>query len=279
MTEELRILRRAWPVLLTPLAVLVLARLMVPANRAGYQLINQDPKGFDQLWDSYLSTGANLYTTGFLCGQLVAMLFGGLLVLADRGPANPVRESILVVAAFGGVLLGLTNVLAARTLAPDPVYEHWARKELVPNDPKMDLDVLHQPGVWHAIMAGLVAYPLWALIGVGLAARFRRAFRVIAGLLLGAAIGAGLIVWAVTGHHVPGWAELPLEWVNLLCYAILLPLWPSASNFYLVTETARDSGIWFGVGMDLLALAYAVALLAAGRRAARNRAATPTPVR
>src|SRR5207253_2348460 len=113
-----------------------------------------------------------------------AVIFGGALVLADHRPSNPVRAAKLTVAALGGVLLGVADFAVASSVAPAQIEDHWSLAELYRSGQSFDPDLLHQPGMWWAILTGLLGFPIWAAVGVGATARFARTFQKVASIQL-----------------------------------------------------------------------------------------------
>jgi hypothetical protein len=110
-------------------------------------------------------------------GQLCAFLFGVLLgALAmdqlgagDRGARVRTWGRSLGLAGLGGAGLAVANLTVALTLGLPQVEAEVAEtidklgEFAFTNDP----DMLHRPLVVTVLVAGLVAFPLWALLGVG----------------------------------------------------------------------------------------------------------------
>jgi hypothetical protein len=289
LIDELRVLRHAWVAWLTPAAVVGLAFLMMPVNRWWYGYLNYDPQGFGELWDDYFSTGVNLYTSGFFAGQLVAMIFGGALVLADRRSADPVRAAKLTVAALGGGVLGLANLAVAAWLAPDQIAHHWSLGQLYATGEPFDPNLLHQPGVWRAILTGLLGFPIWATIGVGATARFAGRFRTVTAVLLTGAtlclpfgatiVGAlparfarvfgivvGVLLAVAITAGLAGWLPM-LVFAEIALVPVLVPPAVATSNVIVVDGVAGDPHPWSAIGVTSMALLYAVGINLIGRTA------------
>ncbi|SRR6266550_3767551 len=294
--DELQALRRARVLWLTPLAVAGLTLLLVPVNRSIYaDLFDYDPQNFTELWDDYFGTGVNLYTCGFFAGQAVAVIFGSALVLADPRPSSPVRVPKLTVAALGGVLLGMVAFAVASAVAPAQIENHWSLDQLYRSGQPFDPNLLHQPGLWRAILTGLVGFPIWAIIGVGATARFSRTLRgsmagLVAALVLwlpaGVSfgfgpfarftrvlrIGVGISVVVAVAAGLAGWIPI-LELAQFAALPVLLPPLVMTSNFIVVHVVADDPHPWSAIGVTLVASLYAVGINVVGRATWQQNAA------
>jgi hypothetical protein len=272
LAEEWRAVRRDRLVWCMPLAVVALALLMGPANgRYAERNAGFDPQGFEQQWDVYLVSGVQLYTSGFFAGQLVAALFGALLVLRDRRPDPPVRWAKLAAAMLGGVGLGVTTFAAAASVAG----RRAADSDLVPAlddyGVPFDLTILNHAAAWRAIAVGLVGFALWAIVGVGLAAFTGRWVVPVLSVPLGWLVGWGVVEWFALGDG--GDVYWGLWW--LLLAVVVVPILPATSNAYLVDLTI-DS-VAGAVGAVLVMALYATVSTVIGRYRWRPRPATHVP--
>jgi hypothetical protein len=271
LAEEWRVVRRDRLVWCMPLAVVGLALLMGPANsRYAERNAGFNPEGFEQQWDVYFVSGVQLYTSGFFAGQLVAALFGVLLVLRDRRPGPPVRWAKLAAAMLGGVGLGVTTFAAAASAAGRrptgsisvAVLEDYG----VPFDPA----ILNQPGAWRAIVVGLVGFPLWAVVGVGLAAFAGRWVVPVLSVQLGWLAGWGVVEWFGRGLGDVAWAGW---WLPLA--VVVVPILPATSNAYLVDMTIDN--VAGAVGAVLVMTLYATVSTVIGRYGWRPHPAPHVP--
>jgi hypothetical protein len=259
LIDEWRVLRRAWLVWVMPLSVAGFAVLLGPLNGGFYEtFVGSDAQGFDQQMEAYRVGGAQLYTSGFFAGQIVAMLFGALLVLRDSSPAAPVRPAKLAAAVLGGAVLGLIAVVAAAWVAAGRVDDRWfgllgGSGEVFESGP------LRYAGTWRAIVVGLVGFPVWALIGVGLAARFRWRVPVAAAVLLGPVVVIGATTWVNSDSASPLVLMMGLL-LSLVCLCVL----PATSNYAAVIYIALPGAVGWIVTVVVVLFMLGYATLALG---------------
>ncbi|MEH1130496.1 hypothetical protein [Micromonospora sp. CPCC 206061] len=165
----------SWWVLLSIPLVTALAVILLPLNDGYYELwVNYDPQGDAQQHEWQYTTRAFRYTSGVLCGQLVALLAGAALAVRHRAWA-------LAAAVPLGVLLAAVTFAVA-----------YARDGRGPLD-----DV----GIARLVAVELAAFPLFAAVGVGLGLLLARRWR-----LLPLALPAFAVLWAIGLMQDDRWA-------------------------------------------------------------------------
>ena len=189
LAAELRLIRsiRLW----LPAALLLAGAtaLLMPVNRAiGVGFYYGDAYS-DQDYAHMLALAApQMYTSGIFVGHLAAFLIGGLVVARDR----EYRRPKLVVAALAGVTLAVVQAsvalpYAAARLRADPLAQHTT-----------DPTLLGSAGIWRAILVSFLAYPLWAILGLGLGLIVRNRAGLV-GVTLAAPVVLVSVIFMVSG--------------------------------------------------------------------------------
>jgi hypothetical protein len=133
-----------------PLVALV-AIAVHPGNDNYYDsMVNYDPQGDEQLHEWQRTTLIFRYTTGLLLGQLLALLVGVVLARRHRMPVALVIAAPLAT-AMAAVVFGVGQWLGPHGTPMQISYEP-----------------LDDPVFVRMVVRELVAYPLYALAGVGL---------------------------------------------------------------------------------------------------------------
>jgi hypothetical protein len=163
----------AWTALATPLAVAV-----------GEYFAYYDPQSDPERLEYHRDLAAHVYTAGHWLGHLVAALAGAWLVTRAGG----YRPATIARAALAGGVLGVATGAVAIVAGLRPVRTHGYPS--VAPDPTMLTDA----AVRWCLLASLICFPLWALLGAALAGLVRH------GALLAAAAAvlcqpALLVVW------------------------------------------------------------------------------------
>lgn len=134
--------RASWWVLLSIPLVAALAAALVALNDGYYALwVNYDPQGDAQQHERQYTTRAFRYTSGVLCGQLVALLSGAVLALRHQARA------LAAAVPLGALLAAVTFAVT------------YTRDGNAP---------LADAGIARLLAVELAAFPLFAAIGVGL---------------------------------------------------------------------------------------------------------------
>jgi hypothetical protein len=210
------------------LAVAAASALLLPVNRAvGADLCYGDAC---TIRDRMTDAAPQMYTSGVFVGLFCAYLVGALVIARDRESGWP--ETVLAGFALGVVQAGVAVPYAAARLHADAV-------------PTM----LGSPSVWRMIAVSFLAYPLWALLGLGIG-------RIVRSRVL--------LLWA---SLVP---PLLLAWFGV-CMGKDGPFLVIAIPMYTVILLADDQAGPYAAAVLLCALGGIAALanLAAGRSAAR----------
>lgn len=234
-----------------PVVALLAVRLVGLNRDDAYSfLVNYDVQGADQGWDDFYTSTVWVFTSGFAAGQFVALLIGAMLVFADRANAYRRLPENLVTAVCCGVLMAAANLATVFAMSPPTVPSQLLLHDMVAQGFVVDTNVWHHPGLTRALVFAVVAYPLWAAIGVGLAALLNRWVALTLVLVLVLLVASGYRFY----HPVVNWFV------------------PSTSDF-LVTKTLADdrSGPGELFAVIGVTLAWAVVLFFAGRWAARRR--------
>ncbi|MBB5113348.1 hypothetical protein ACLQ2Y_14285 [Micromonospora echinospora] len=134
-------------------AMALLVVVAMPFNDAFYDFwVNYDAQGDSQQYELLHTTRIFQYTSGVLCGQVLALLAGA--ALASRNT----QARALVVAVPLALLLAGVAVAVAYPLAR-------AREDVYFTTPALD-----DPILMRVLLCELAAFPLYAAAGVGLGA-------------------------------------------------------------------------------------------------------------
>lgn len=240
-------------------AMALLVLVAMPFNDAFYGFfVNYDAQGDAQQYELLHTTRIFRYTSGVLCGQVLALLAGA--ALASRNT----QARALAVAVPLAVLLAGVAVAVAYPLAR-------ARDGASFTSPALD-----DPILVRVLLCELAAYPLYAAAGVGLGAllRGRGAVRRALALLL-------LLGWFVTtltglvqddrfgAPYVLLWAVPPIAAGTAIALAGL-----STDVWVVPPVPVGDWGRGAGTALLVSAAAYALGLNLLARWAGRR---VPTP--
>ncbi|GAA4609102.1 hypothetical protein GCM10023107_89950 [Actinoplanes octamycinicus] len=143
----------AWTVLVTPLSIAI-----------GEYFAYYDPQSDPERLQYHRDLAAHVYTAGHWAGQLVAALAGAWLVVRAGG----YHRAVVLHAALTGGLLALVTGTVAVAAGAGRMLEHGYPS--VAPDPTM----LTEPAVLGCLVASLVCFPLWALLGAAIAGLTRR---------------------------------------------------------------------------------------------------------
>ncbi|MGY0002611.1 hypothetical protein [Micromonospora sp. I033] len=154
----------------------LLALVAMPFNDGFYNFwVNYDAQGDAQQYEQLYATRIFRYTSGFLCGQLLALLAGAALARRN-GQARALAVAGPLAVLLAGVAFAVAYPLAR------------AREGSVFTTSPLD-----DPVLVRVLLCELAAYPLYAAAGVGLGALF-------AGRLRRPAIR-----WSLLLLLLPGW--------------------------------------------------------------------------
>jgi len=212
------------------LATAVASVALMGVNRDTYHdWINFDPQGNEQQWDALRMSAALMYTSGHAVGQLCAALFG---VVLGATTASRERRLSLAVAVAGGIGLAVVDLALAPSIATREVGKLWMVDELTRHGFSFDPNLLHDRGVLALLVAGLVAFPLWAVLGLAASLVVRplraAAFALVwyPVCLVGGFLTAGVPALGLPMYSNPGMAQLMLRWpVTALAATLVLSLW------------------------------------------------------
>lgn len=203
-----------WWVLLSIPLVALLAAILLPLNDGFYEFwVNYDPQGDAQQYERRQTTIAFRYTSGVLCGQLVALLAGAALASRQRAWAL-------------ATAMPLGAVLAATVLAVS-----YARDG---SGPLTDADIAR------LVAVELAAFPLFAAVGVGLGLVLGRRW-----FLLPLALPTFAIMWAIGLMQEDRWGgpEWLLWLLPPLAAATAMPLTTLSVDVWLDPPvTVGDGG-------------------------------------
>lgn len=142
-----------WTALVTPLSVAI-----------GEYFAYYDPQSDAERLEYHRDLAAHVYTAGHWLGQFLAAL-GGAWLVARSGTYRPAAVARAVLA---GVLLGLATGVVAIAAGLRQLRTHGYPS--VAPDPTM----LSEPAVRWCLLASVVCFPLWALIGAAIVGLTRR---------------------------------------------------------------------------------------------------------
>jgi hypothetical protein len=231
-------------------AVLVLATALatiglLDVNRDAYHdWVNFDTQGNEQQYEELRVSAAMMYTSGHAVGQLCAALFGVFLGATAARRATRWNISIAISA---GAVLALVSLVLALPRAKAKVGDLWMIDELISRDFGFHSDLLRNSGVAAFMMAGLVALPLWTILGLGAGLRWRP---VVAVLVLLAWFPVSMVAGFVSGGVANG----------------VLPLY---SNLGLAQLTVKFP--WAAAVVTLVLAAWAVGFYRIGSAATRRK--------
>jgi hypothetical protein len=267
---------------MTVVGAAVVALLLNDYYRFG---VNFDPQGENERFEEYYINGLFSYTSGVLLGHLSALLFGAGLVLADHSrhriaaarvpdprTALPAKLVLAVVAGVGFALVNLVVtvplVAAFVDVPPDPAQLRAAGVWFEPR-------LLQDSEVRFAMAVGYGAYPLFAALGVGLAALVGSLARVVV-FTVGWAL---VMVCGLPTMHSP-----PESAAVMVAVSLLLPPVGGHASLRWLALGGYDPGRygipdWYGEVSGLAFLAgvagYATLAYLAGSAVLRRRAARP----
>jgi hypothetical protein len=225
-----------------------LAYALLPVNAGISEFMNLHDRQTDrEIVDTFRSDGLNLYTSGFGCGQLLSFLLGAGLVLRDYHPArlrtpgrpaaDPTRAmpaKLLTAIVAGGVfaVVDLAVTLSAAGPSARHLWDTWGLGHVV------DRDLLHDPAVLAAVILGVVGFPLWAALGVGLGALAGNWPTLVRTLGAGSVISTCVFygtarlaspVWAALGTALTPPSALPPSTILSIATSVNSPYrWPVA---------------------------------------------------
>lgn len=230
-------------------AVLVLATVvatvaLLDVNRDTYQdWVNFDPQGNDQQWEALRTSAALMYTSGHSVGHLCATLLG-VLIGQITGRTGRLRHA--GIAAAGGAGLAAVSLALALPRASTGIGRLWMVDELTRHGFPFDHNLLHDQGVFAFFALGFVAFPLFAVLGLGaslargprLAAVLALAWHpvsVVGGFLT---TGVPAVMWPLYSNA--GTARLVLRWpVSALVVALVLAVWAAGACLIGFASRAR----------------------------------------
>ncbi|MEV4625819.1 hypothetical protein AB0J90_05955 [Micromonospora sp. NPDC049523] len=236
---QLRTLTRLRAALWAPGAVAVLALLLMPVYENGYEfVVNYDPQGDAEQFERLYTTALLRYTSGFVCGQLIALAVGAALgrhCVRTAAPARPL--SIMATAGLAGTALGLLNLAVVAPAAALRTELAMSIVDVRAAGLDFDPDLLRDPGFWQVLLVGLLSFPLWAVAGAA------------AGLLLDPArVVPALLAWVLAGGVT----------------AVLVVLWDERLAAVAALVSPPFGSVASPLGTGTNADAVTVALLVAG---------------
>jgi len=186
LRQELRGLARNRALWLLPPLVALAGLSSLSFNDDAYMFyVYYDPQTFEEQLDAYHFDAKAIHTSGLAWAQLAALAAGAFLVLLD--PRLPGRPALVPppprpgrylaakagVAAMFGVLLAVADLAAVLPLAPRVVADHWVRREMASNI-FLPVQTLADESVWPVVLRAAAGVPLFAIVGIGLAALLNR---------------------------------------------------------------------------------------------------------
>ncbi|SIN30741.1 hypothetical protein [Micromonospora cremea] len=199
LRQELLRLARSRALWLLPPLVALAGLSSLSFNADAYMFyVYYDPQTLEEQLDAYHFDVKAIHTSGLGWAQLAALAAGAFLVLRDpwltgrpARPSLPALESSPArlappprpgrylmakagVAALFGVLLDVADLAVVLPLAPRVVADHWVRRELASKDIFLPVQILAEEAVWPVVLRAAAGVPLFAIVGIGLAALLNR---------------------------------------------------------------------------------------------------------
>ncbi|MCW6010403.1 hypothetical protein K1W54_38530 [Micromonospora sp. CPCC 205371] len=240
-----------WWVLLSIPLVALLATMLLPLNDGFYEFwVNYDAQGDAQQYEWRQTTRAFRYTSGVLCGQLVALLAGAVLALRHRAWA------LASAVPLGAVLAATTFAVAYARDGKDPLAD---------------------AGIARLVAVELAAFPLFAAVGVGLGLLLGRRW-----WLLPLTLPAVAIMWAIGLTQDDRWGgpEWLLWLLPPLAAAAAIPLTTMSVDVWLDPPvTVGDGGKGALIALVGGLILYAGSLTLLGMVLSRRAPTRPAPRR
>ncbi|MER7892207.1 hypothetical protein ABTX15_20545 [Micromonospora sp. NPDC094482] len=242
-------------VLVAVVLVAVVAAALTPFNGNYYEVaIYNDPQTSEERYEQVMVDVFMAHTSGFFWGQFIALLLGAFLASRLRGMRWALAAALSV-----GVLLAAVNFAAAWHSSSD--IRRWLawRAE---KSAGLPIDLLSDDRFHHVLAAGLAAFPIAAIAGVGLGT-------LIAPLLRLPAVAVASIALLSTVSYgafaaILGWLVAIADSEPVALFVVLALLPPTAVTPSVVRTAIGDHGGAFTVTMLTSGVAWALLLTIAG---------------
>ncbi|MFD0782762.1 hypothetical protein ACFQZ8_02300 [Micromonospora azadirachtae] len=250
-------------VLVAAVLVAVTAAALAPVNGDYYHVfIYNDPQTNEELYEEVMIDVFMAHTSGFLWGQIIALILGAFLAAKVRRMPRAVASAVCA-----GLLLAAVNFTVAwQSAAGVRQRITWWNENhpgFLPTDPLSD------DGFHHVLAVGLASFPVAAIAGGGLGTLITPLLRlpavVVATLTILAAVPYGAIAAVV------GWFAAAADGEPATLFALLAILPPAAVTPSAVRTAIGDHGGAFTNTMLIGGVVWALLLLVAGRLARRRR--------
>ncbi|MET7971416.1 hypothetical protein [Micromonospora sp. NPDC005305] len=246
-------------------AMALLVLVAIPFNDRFYGFwVNDDPQGDAQQYELLHTTRIFRYTSGVLCGQVLALLAGAALA-SRNAQARALAAAVPLAVLLAGVAVAVAYPLAR------------ARESIFFTSPALD-----DPILVRVLLCEVTAYPFYAAAGVGL------------GALLRGRLGRGarwpLVLLLLLGWFVATLTGLVQDDRFAAPYGLLWAVPPLAAGT-AIALAGLSTDVWAvppvpvgdwgrGAGTALLvsAAAYALGLNLLARRARRRAPARAGPL-
>ncbi|GIF76463.1 hypothetical protein [Asanoa siamensis] len=264
-TSRWRRVPESWvAVLVAGVLVALIAAALASSNAKYYEVwIYNDPQTSEEQRDWLMVDVFMAHTSGFFWNQFIVFFLGAFLGARLRGMLQALAAAVLagaVLAAVNFAVAWHTSAHVRRRLA------WWLENSSMP----VPADLLADEQLQHVLAAGLAAFPLAALAGVGLGNLIAPALRGSAVLLV-PLMAISTVFWGVP-LGIFGWvvAASGDEPIALLAVLALVP--PPAAAIPSAVRTALvDHGDAFTITMLISNAAWALALILAGWVVQRRR--------
>ncbi|MBE1491072.1 hypothetical protein [Plantactinospora soyae] len=246
-------------VLVAAVLVAAISAALVSHNSNYYEVwVYNDPQTSEEQYEQFVIDLFMAHTSGFFWGPIIALLLGVFLASRLRGVPQA-----LGVAVPAGVLLAGVNFAVAWQLSAD------TRRGSAWYPASVPANLLADDRFQHVVGAGLAAYPLAAIAGVGLGALFVYLLRLPAVAVLPLAVMVAVPYGAFAA--IFGWfaAAVDDEPVALFGTLGLLPL--TAVTSAVQRSAVDDHGGALTLTMLISSAAWALLLISAGWLAQRRR--------
>jgi len=226
---------------------------LLEVNRDAYHdWVNFDAQGNEQQYEELRVSAAMMYTSGHAVGQLGAALFG--VLLGATAARRAVRWN-LALAIGAGAVVALVSLVLALPRARAEVGDLWMIDELISRDFGFHPNLLTDNGVLAFLVTGLIALPLWTIIGLGASLRWRPVIVIIAALawfpvsIVGGFLSGGVASGVLPLYSNLGLAQLILRYPwSAIVVTLVLAAW--AALFYRRGSAAQRRMLHAAAPMD-----------------------------
>ncbi|TDC38860.1 hypothetical protein E1211_05670 [Micromonospora sp. 15K316] len=249
--------------LVAVILVAAVAAALAPFNAIYYEAwIYNDPQTNEELHDNEMIDFFMAHTSGFFWGQFIALFTGAFLASHVRG----MRRALLAAVPAGLLLAAVDFAVAWSSSAGVRRRLAWWTE----NHPGfLPADLFSDDRFHHVLAAGLAAFPLAAIAGVGLGTLIAPLLRAPAAVVATLTVVSTMLYGACAG--VIGWIIATADGESAVLFAFLALLPPAAVTPSAVRTAVGDHGDAFTTTLLISAVAWASLMVIAGWLVHRRR--------